>query len=238
MLKSEDNLIYKVTNWIARFVIGNVLWVIFSLPTILIYFGIISGNSLQQLAGLIVPLIISIPLFVFPATTALFGIIKDWLSKKENDKIIQDYWIYYKKNYKNSFLGGLIFTILWGFWLIGVIYLIDLNIILAAIYLSLGVMIYSSMMMFFSVLIYYDLGMLVSLKNAGIIILAGPLLIIFIVASSFTIIYISIYYVQILFVLGSASLTAFCSFYGFHKFYQNKVDNKNININRTDKFVK
>lgn len=224
MVMTEENLIYKISNWIMKLVAGNILWLLFSLPITVIIFASFFTNSVDVIISYTLPLILSIPVFLFPATAALFALARSWILKKEEDGIIKSYFRYYKINYKNSILGGVIFTGLWCFWIIGFLYLINSSIILGAIYLAIGVFLYAATMTFFSVLVHYDLSFQDLLKNTSLIVLASPLLVVTILISNLLIYYLSIFLFQFMFVLVTASFIVFTCFYMFNRFYESKIE--------------
>ena len=54
------------------------------------------------------------PLLFFPATTAMFASVRQWVMQGTISPLLKSYWGYYKENYKKSFLGGLILTAAWA----------------------------------------------------------------------------------------------------------------------------
>ena len=89
MVMTEENLIYKISNWIMKLVAGNILSLLFSLPITVIIFASFFTNSVDVIISYTLPLILSIPVFLFPATAALFALARSWILKKEEDGIIK-----------------------------------------------------------------------------------------------------------------------------------------------------
>lgn len=79
--------ILQIPEWIIKFAYINVLWVCFSLLGIIIF-------------GL------------FPATTAMFAVVRKWLLGEGDLPIFKTFWTFYKKDFlKSNFLGLVLFLI-------------------------------------------------------------------------------------------------------------------------------
>lgn len=82
-----DGLFFRSCEWISRFAYVNVLWFTFMVMGIGI-FG------------------------VFPATVALFAIIRKWLMGESTGPILQTYWKIYRKEFVKSNLLGLLIVVI------------------------------------------------------------------------------------------------------------------------------
>lgn len=92
---------YKLLEWISRLAFLNILWISFSLLG-LILFGF------------------------FPATVAMYSVVRKWMYGKEDVSIFRTFWTAYKQEFvKSNLLGLIIFTI-------GVILYIDFHFVIQA----------------------------------------------------------------------------------------------------------
>src|SRR5690625_5179289 len=128
--------LYAISEWIMRFSVVNVLWVIFNIPFLFILFNILLVEQIEGLFSLLVLLAILAPIVLFPATTAVFGSVRQWIMKNEGQSgLIKSFWNYYKENYKRSFLAGAIFSLIWVIWAVEVYYFMQTNTLLVAVFI-------------------------------------------------------------------------------------------------------
>jgi uncharacterized membrane protein YesL len=210
--------LYRLSEWIMRFSITNLLWFIFNLP---IAFFVINLLYVKQAGAWIfslVPLIILLPLLFFPATTAMFACARDWVMKEENTSIKQ-YWHYFKDNYKKSLICGLILTAIWTIWGIDYYYFSRENVILMGIFFIMGIILYVFTINFFSVFSHYELKWQQLLKNAFIITLGSPKLFLTIFITSGIILFMSIKAFPVIIPFFTGSVVAYLSFSAFYRFY-------------------
>lgn len=148
-----SGVIYNAMEWLTRFAYINLLWALFSLLG-----GMIFG--------------------VFPATTAMFTLIREWLKGNVDIPIFSSFWKQYKSEFIKSNLLGLFIA------LIGVMIYIDVQYIkyslntMALTYIPL----FAFMLLFILFLLYifpafvhYDLKIPQLIKNAFLIMLINPL---------------------------------------------------------------
>ncbi len=80
-MKELGNSLYTMLEWVMRFAYINLLWVLFTL------------------AGVVV-------LGIYPATTAMFSIMREWLRGNSDLPVFNTFWSYYKKDFwKSNHLG-------------------------------------------------------------------------------------------------------------------------------------
>lgn len=81
-MNSTRGFIYSVTEWITRFAYVNLLWILFSLLGAVVF-------------GL------------FPATTAMFAVTRQWLRGNTDEPVLKTFWDYYRKDFWKSNVVGL-----------------------------------------------------------------------------------------------------------------------------------
>lgn len=216
-MKSTSDMmggLYRLCEWIMRFTVSNLLWIVLNIPIVIILFSILyMGHK-----GFLVPLIILLPFVFFPATTALFASARDWVTKDDNTSIRQ-YWGYYKENYKKSLLGGLVLTGIWTIWAVDYYYFSKENIIFMAIFLIMGIVLFVYSINFFSIISHYHLKLLAALKNTLYITLGSPKLFLTLLISNGIIVYFSLNTFWFLLPFFTGSLCAYLSFSAFYRFY-------------------
>jgi uncharacterized membrane protein YesL len=209
---------YRICEWIMRFTVINLLWIVFNIPIVFILINILVVEQTGVLVFLLVPLIILLPLLFFPATSAMFASARDWVIKDEGTSIRQ-YWKYYKENYKKSLLGGVVLTGVWTIWAVDYYYFSKENIIFMGIFLIMGMVLFIFSINFFSVISHYHLKLLPALKNALVITVGSPKLFLTILIGSSIILFFSLHEFRLLLPFFTGSLIAYLSFSAFYRFY-------------------
>lgn len=220
---------YVLSEWIMKLYVVNLLWVISNLPILFILLNMFLINQTEIVYLSIIPLVILLPILSFPATSALFSTVRDWIMKNEgHGGIFKSFWYYYKENYKRSLLGGIIFIAIWGIWIVDIYYVMNQKIIIISFFIILGIVLYVWTINFFIFTAHYDMKLFSSLKNALLITVGSPKLFITVVISTFFILYISINTLPFLFVFFTFSLLSFLSFGAFYISYLKIVEKNKI----------
>jgi uncharacterized membrane protein YesL len=214
---------YKISEWIMRLSVTNVLWVICSLPFAFFLLSALrlSGNPDQMLAGLITAFITA-PFFFFPATAALFAVARKWVMGDEDVPLLKTFFRSYKENYVQSMLGGLIYAALFIIMIVDFrVYLNGLSSLqlLSYIFIGLMILLFTSLFNFFSMTVHYHMKTLQLVKNAVLITIGRPLRSLSTLITSGFIIFISTKFTFLIpFFMGS--LIAYLAFFNFHAIYQ------------------
>ncbi|MFC4023913.1 YesL family protein [Oceanobacillus longus] len=211
--------LYVLSEWMMRFSVINVLWLFFNLPIVFIVVSIMFVERISNIFLLLPPLIVFMPLLFFPATTAMFASVRDWIMDKDDKGLIKSYWRYYKENYKKSLFGGMILTVLWFVWGVDYYYFSQENIILMFSFVIMGALLYVYTMNFFSVTVHYEMRLGAILKNSLLITLGSPILFFTVLLMNGIILLTSFNTVQFLIPFFTWSLLAFVSFSAFYRLY-------------------
>jgi uncharacterized membrane protein YesL len=215
--------LYRICEWIMRFTIINVLWVVFNIPIVFIVLNMLFMEQKGAIAFSLVPLIILLPLLFFPATTAMFASARDWVME-EDTVSIRKYWRYYKENYIKSLVGGLVLTGAWTIWAVDYYYFSKENIILMGIFLLMGILLFVFTINFFSILSHYHMKLLTALKNALFLTIGSPVLFLTILISNGILLYLSLNVFWFMLPFFSGALMAYLSFSAFYRYYLKVVD--------------
>lgn len=154
--------LYQILEWITRFAYINVLWVLFTLAG-----GILFG--------------------LFPATIAMFSLVRQWLRGNSDSPVLKSFWQYYKSEFfKSNFLGLFIYVI--SFIFIFNIFFLYANIgelltwttapLLAGMLLFIMLLFY-----LFPTYVHFDLSIAQTFKNAILMMFVSPIHTVFILVS-------------------------------------------------------
>lgn len=212
--------LYALSEWIMRFSVVNILWIIFNIPFLFILLNMLFIDQVESLLFLLIILAILAPILLFPATTAVFASARDWIMKNDDHGgLIKSYWRYYRENYKRSLLAGTMFTVIWLIWAIDLYFFSQTNSIIAIIFIVMGIFLFVWTLNFFSITVHYHMKLVETLKNSLFITLGSPLLFFSILISGIGVLYISIYVFQALLVFFTCSVLAFLAFSSFYRSY-------------------
>lgn len=219
---NQDRLLhglYILCEWFMRFTFVNIIWVILNLPVIFIAVTAVGINEIEQKAPLFILLYFILPLIFFPATTAMFGMAREWVFKnRDNNLIVKSYFKYYKKNYKRSVMNGFFLTTLWGIWIVDIYFFYEKSSYLFIMFLTMGIGLFVYTINTFSVTVHYDVRFIESIRNSLYITVGNPVLFLVTAASSSIILYVSI---DILFFLAPFFTGALIAYLSFLMFYGN-----------------
>lgn len=211
-------IFYKISLWLTRIASVNLLWFLFNLPVAIVLFNMLLANYIGELILFLVLFVMLAPIVTFPATTALFAVVRRWVLGEEVN-ILKGFWKYYKQNYKDSLKGGLFFILLWSSMLFYYYILMvnSLEIFTYLFYLLLAIL-FVFTIHFFSITVHFQLRTLPILKNAMLFTIINPILTIEIVVVSGLLIYLSSTYFSFLIPFFIGATIAFVSFLGFYRF--------------------
>ncbi|MEH7011570.1 DUF624 domain-containing protein [Neobacillus niacini] len=136
-----DGKIYKAMEFIMNAFLLNLLWLVLCLPI----------------------------LTIFPATTAMFGVVREW--KKQNDiRIFSAFFRLFKENFKQSFLLGIVWLVFTGLLLGDFIITNQVNssvkYILFSFFFLLGILYLFVSIYIFPVMVHYQVTWKYAIKNA------------------------------------------------------------------------
>ncbi|MDC3412103.1 DUF624 domain-containing protein [Aquibacillus sp. 3ASR75-11] len=146
--------IYRILEWITKFAYVNVLWVIFTFIG-----GIVFG--------------------FFPATIAMFAIVRKWLNGDVDHSVLSSFWYFFKKEFLKGNLLGLFIVGISTLMATNIYFMqINLNELLKITYIPLFVfmVLYSLFLFFiFPAFVHYDVKLTQVMKNAFLIMLVSPI---------------------------------------------------------------
>lgn len=199
-MKGFTNSIYKTSDWIMKLAYVNILWIIFSL------------------IGLVI-------LGLFPATIAMFTVVRKWVySDQESFSAFKLFWNTYKKEFlKSNVIGLIIMIISYLFYLeIQFIQVYNhefLNLFFYPLLILLFVFVLTVLYVF-PTYVHYDIKIFHLIKNSFLMMVLNPISTIFMIMGCITIYILSVMFpVSVLFFSGSlfAFFTIKSAFIAFRK---------------------
>jgi uncharacterized membrane protein YesL len=146
--------IYSISEWVMRLMYVNILWILFTLLG-LIVFGF------------------------FPATTAMFTVIRKWVMKQHEIPVFKTFWLTYKSEFLKSSLLGLIIVCI-GFFMYFNLKIIDATTLpsLKLLYIPNLIVIFIfllTLLYIFPVFVHFDVGVKGIVKNAFLLMTLNPI---------------------------------------------------------------
>lgn len=210
--------LYGLTEWIMRFSVINILWFIVNLPISIIILIAFLSDSNEGLILYLWPLLILIPTLFIPSTVAMFATARDWVMNREQQSLIKSYFTFMKDSYRNNFWSGLVLLGIWLIWFVDFYYFNKVNDFLSMMFLIIGLVLFVFTINFFSISVHYKMTSKELMKNAFFVTIGNPLLGFFILIINFILIYLSVWKLLFMFPLFTGALSAYLSFFAFHRF--------------------
>src|SRR5690554_6438116 len=168
-----------------RLLVTNLLWLIFNIPLVYLAVNLIVVKNISELLMVAITIAVLMPFIFFPATTAMFAVVRKWVMKETDSPIIRSFWRYYKENYLRSMLGGLILGVLWLIYVLDYYYFIimigesfspALLFFLSIVFLILFIFLFVFTFNFISYTVHLNERLFTSLKETLIITIGNPLI--------------------------------------------------------------
>jgi len=210
--------LYQTTEWISKFAVVNMMWLLLNAPIVLILLNMAVGeNNIVALSSLL--LVILVPFVFFPATAAMFAMVRDWILKQDEQTLWLSFLKYYIQNYVKSMQTGCVLTLLWGIIVVDIYYLSRENVLLLFSFIIVGILLFIYTINVFSTMVHYDITLCPMLKKALLFTFGSPIHGIAILFSSLLIFFVSVDSLRFIIPFFSGSLIAYISFSAFYKVY-------------------
>ncbi|MNO75668.1 hypothetical protein D3C76_667230 [compost metagenome] len=239
--------LYKITEWISRIAGSNLLWVLCASPFLmvlgtkaLLISNPVPGAQPENFTYLLMAILA--PFVLFPATSALFSVVRKWVMGETDLSVIKVYFKGYKENYKQSMIGGIFYTVLI------IVMIFDYNAymkqlenlqMIGIIILIFLIILSISMFNFFSMVAHYHMRAFQLIKNAILLTIIRPFRMLTTVICTGVLVLLTMKYLWLI-LFGFGSLTALVAYYNFHIAYnkiQEKVEKMNADKNGEDSSV-
>lgn len=225
-LKGITGVFYTMSEWIMRFSGINLLWFLISLP-FFILFVTVEMNSIAGLVFFGAAGWLFATLLFFPATAAVFSVIREWIVEEDFSSIIKTYFSHLRTEYKMNAKTGGVFALVWLLWYYGYFYFYTEQNSAVFLFLVIGIGLFIYTVNFLSISSHYRMSAAAKAKNAFFLSAGRPLTGVFIAASSGVLLWLSMTQLLWLFPLLTCSMIAFLSFSAFYREAQ-KISGKTV----------
>lgn len=201
---------YSISEWVMKFMYVNILWIAFTILGLGV-FGI------------------------FPATTAMFTVIRKWVMKQPDIPVFNIFWTTYKSEFFKSSLLGLVIVLV-GIFMYFNLKIIDATTIptLKLLYIPniIVILIFLLTLLYiFPVFVHFDVGIKGIIKNAIVLMTINPIATFSMGVLTAFVVFVYYQFPGLIpFFSGSliAFLLMFISNYVFAKFNNNQEKNQSV----------
>lgn len=209
--------INRVLEWFARFAVLNLLWVAFNLPISVLVISLALTNQVAVIVVTWFIIALLAPFFFFPATTAMYGVVRKWILGERDLSVIRSYWGYYRENYKRSLASGALLVPIWIICLLDIYYFFQLNLIVSVILVFMLIFLFIFTTNLFSINVHFSVSFKSALRNALSFTLIKPFNSLVVAILNMLILYLSLTSYTFLLPFFTGSTIAFLSYYTFNK---------------------
>jgi len=220
--------IYRISEWIMRLSVINVLWIICGFP----FFFVLVSILLSLLTGTVtleefvksiqswaILLTVLAPFTFFPSTSAMYTVTRKWVTGETDVPLFKTFFKGYKENFKQSVFAGLIFSILIYVLVIDYYFFVEKMPVLSYIFIAFLVLVFISLFNFFSMIVHYQMKTIQLIKNAFLISIGKPVRSFITAILACAILYISFAHFQWLFIFFTGSVIAYIAYWNFNLIY-------------------
>lgn len=234
---------YRISEWIMRLSVINLLWIVCSIPFILalfVEFSMLLQMKPEELVTAITPttsivawLIMMLPLYVtaiftlFPATAAMFTVTRKWITGEEDVSLFKTFFRGYKENYKQSMIGGIFFVLLFSvLWVNFHFYreMTGMMQMLAYMFIAFFIILFVAFFHYFSIMVHFHMKTFQVFKNALLITIGRPIRTFIILLLNCAVIYLSFAQFTFLIPFFMGSIIAYLSFHQFYQIFRKTQD--------------
>ncbi|TFE30762.1 YesL family protein [Cohnella luojiensis] len=213
---------YRLSEWIMRLSVTNVLWLLTSFPFWLLVISFLGAKDTEQLKAIVIPLAIVAPFTLFPATSAMFSVARKWVLGDTDVPLLKTFFRNYKQNYVQAMIGGLFYALLFAILIIDFqVYLRQMDgfQLIAYLFIALMFLLLISLLHFFSLLSHFHMKTIQLLKNALILTIGRPIRSMIMAIGAAAVLFISTRFTFLIpFFFGS--IIAVYTFYNFNMVIQ------------------
>ena len=236
-MKGFTGFLYRISEWVMRFFVINLLWALCSFPSsplMILLFLYLPWENTADMYYMFTLWGVLTPITFFPATTAMFTVVRKWQMGDTDVPLFKTFFRGFISNYKQSLLGGLIYVLLIGLLAVNVYfytYIVNDSMLSALAFLFIGLIVvaFISLFHFFSILAHLHMGTIRIVLNALMMTIGRPFTSFFLVTSNFFVLYMSYFVFSFLVPFFMGTIMAFLSFFYFHQAFtrmQEKVFKK------------
>jgi uncharacterized membrane protein YesL len=229
---------YRISEWIMRLSVINVLWVVCAIPFFLAavpMFVPAAGEGDIYFALLLMGVLA--PFTLFPSTAAMFSVARKWVTGDADVPLFKTFFRGYKTNYVQAMLGGLIYLLFAAILVANFKYYgnqAGAFGLLRFLVLSISIMLIISMFHFFSILTHLHMKILQIIKNAVLITIGSPIRSLSMIILNGVVLYVSFFKFTFLIPFFMGSLVAVVSFWHFNQIFGKLQDKQQALLAKQD----
>ncbi|MDQ0229386.1 YesL family protein [Metabacillus malikii] len=208
--------IFKLLEWLTRIVLTNFIWLIFNLPISFLLLTIAITDDIPFIVMNLIIIAILSPFFLFPATSAVFGIVRKWVMGEGDIKIIKHFWTVYRQNYLKSLIGGFILVPLWFIGILDVYFLYHHNLFMTILLIIILFLLFIFTCYYFAVIAHHELKIFQAFKQALVFMIINPLRSLLMGIINIIILYVSLTQVTVLIPLLLGVALAYFAFFSYY----------------------
>jgi len=224
--------LYRLTEWVMRLSFINLLWLAFSLFIpfflLLVLYGVDPAEAPEGFYVLPILIVcVLAPFTMFPATSAMFTIVRKFVQGADDAPIFKTFFKGFKENYVKSMLGGLFFVILYVVIYYNYTFYTGQDGALKTlgfVFLFLTVLVIITNFHFFNFIVHLDLKFGKLLKNAALMTIGSPIISLGILGANLVILYVSYFKITFLVPFFTGSLMAFCTYWFYQRSFNRIVE--------------
>ncbi|NEW08730.1 DUF624 domain-containing protein [Paenibacillus sp. SYP-B3998] len=213
--------LYRISEWIMRLSVINLLWLICSIPVFFFAFMGLVSQSTDAFMSTLPFIAILAPFTLFPATAAMFAVARKWVTGEEDVPLFKTFFRGYKDNYVQSMVGGIFFVIIFAVIVVNYFFYLKQGSslkVLAVLFIAFTVIMIIALFNFFSILVHLHMKILQIVKNAILITIGNPINSIVMLLCNGAIVYICLTKLNMfLVVFFMGSIVATFSFWQFNR---------------------
>src|SRR5690554_780565 len=96
---------YRISEWIMRLSVTNILWVVTAFPVFFCIFSLLFFSStVEEVQAWFLPIAVLSPFLLFPSTSAMFALARKWVTGDADVPLFKTFFRSYKENYLQSML--------------------------------------------------------------------------------------------------------------------------------------
>lgn len=103
------SIAYELSDKLSKLFVANILWIILNSPLLIVAIQLRVANQPSSYYVLLPLLSLGLPIFFFPTTQALFGVVRDIVLQNQTSTI-KTFGLYLFNNYKESLKMGVLST--------------------------------------------------------------------------------------------------------------------------------
>lgn len=215
-LKGISGVFYGVSEWIMRFSAVNLLWFGLSLPFFLLFVTVEMSSAGGRVFFAVAAWLLGSLLF-FPATAALFSVVREWIMETETTSVAKAFFTHLKSEYGVNARIGTFFSLVWLLWYFGYFYMYTAKSGLIFFFIFLGTALFVFTVNFLSINAHYRMNTSAKLNIAFFLTAGKPLTSLAIAGGSGILLWLSTAQLLWLFPLAACSMIAFLSFSCFYR---------------------